>query len=99
MKRTGYRLIQKILSEKDRCIEHHHIFERLVRFVGEHYVYYTNGNIMKVYFENDMILSIKFPHGIVIEQYWLCKIGISTKKNIITDLQKIIQCSAPDRIY
>ena len=54
---------------------------------------------MKVYFENDMILSIKFPHGIVIEQYWLCKIGISTKKNIITDLQKIIQCSAPDRIY
>jgi hypothetical protein len=68
VKRLGKRLTEEVNCEAEEFLEYFREKrpgKELVRLVGPNYIYFTNGSIIKVYFDGYPEEEVKFVSGLI----------------------------------
>ena len=70
MKRLGKRLTEEVNKEAEEFLgffnkKHGQKVKSIVRLVGPNYIYFTNGSIIKVYFDGYPEEDIKYVSGLI----------------------------------
>ena len=68
MKRLGKRLTEEVNKEAEEFLEYFkekRLGKETVRLIGPNYIYFTNGSIIKVYFDGYTEEYVKFVNGLI----------------------------------
>ena len=68
MKRLGKRLTEEVNRKAEEFLEYfkeRRPGKELVRLVGPNYIYFTNGSVVKVYFDGYLEEEVKFVSGLI----------------------------------